>query len=199
MPRFWYLPARREGGRRPHRRRPRPRRHRRRPLERFEAAEPGRLLGRRLAVRALHLVHVSRTRGGPPPRRRTTSARASRSRCTSRPACAGLHPVTSLDRATSTTSSRSSALTCAGGAAARHGRTHCIVWSDWDGQPKAEAAHGIRLDTNYYYWPGSWVGQAGPHDGLGLPAALRALNGSLIDVYQAMTQLNDELRQQDRP
>ena len=36
-------------------------------------------------------------------------------------------------------------------------RTHCITWSDWATQPKVEAAHGIRLDTNYYYWPAAWV------------------------------------------
>ena len=32
-------------------------------------------------------------------------------------------------------------------------RTHCIAWSDWATQPKVELQHGIRLDTNYYYWP----------------------------------------------
>ena len=32
-------------------------------------------------------------------------------------------------------------------------RTHCIAWSDWATQPKVELEHGIRLDTNYYYWP----------------------------------------------
>ena len=34
-------------------------------------------------------------------------------------------------------------------------RFHCMVWSDWASQPKTELAHGIRLDTNYYYWPGT--------------------------------------------
>ena len=32
-------------------------------------------------------------------------------------------------------------------------RTHCIAWSDWATQAKVERDHGIRLDTNYYYWP----------------------------------------------
>ena len=36
-------------------------------------------------------------------------------------------------------------------------RTHCITWSDWATQPKVELDHGIRLDTNYYYWPAAWV------------------------------------------
>ena len=26
---------------------------------------------------------------------------------------------------------------------------------DWAGQPTTELAHGIRFDTNYYYWPGT--------------------------------------------
>ena len=73
-------------------------------------------------------------------------------------------------------------------------RTHCIAWSDFDSQPIIEAANGIRLDTNYYYWPGSWVGQKpGLMTGSGFPQRFAALNGSLIDVYQATTQLNDEL------
>jgi hypothetical protein len=73
-------------------------------------------------------------------------------------------------------------------------RTHCIAWSDFDSQPRAELAHGIRLDTNYYYWPGNWVGQnAGLLTGSGIPMRFAAADGSLIDVYQATTQLNDEL------
>lgn len=73
-------------------------------------------------------------------------------------------------------------------------RTHCIVWSDFDSQPLAESANGIRLDTNYYYWPGSWIGQnPGLMTGSGFPQRFAALNGLLVDVYQATTQLNDEL------
>jgi hypothetical protein len=73
-------------------------------------------------------------------------------------------------------------------------RNHCIVWSDWDSVAKAEAAHGIRLDTNYYYWPGSWVGnRAGLMTGSGFPMRFAQTDGALIDVYQATSQLNDEL------
>jgi hypothetical protein len=73
-------------------------------------------------------------------------------------------------------------------------RTHCIVWSDFDSQPRAELQNGIRLDTNYYYWPGSWVGQnPGLLTGSGFPQRFAAADGSLVDVFQATTQLNDEL------
>ena len=73
-------------------------------------------------------------------------------------------------------------------------RTHCIAWSDFDSQPRAELQNGIRLDTNYYYWPGNWVGQnPGLLTGSGFPQRFAAADGSLVDVFQATTQLNDEL------
>jgi hypothetical protein len=73
-------------------------------------------------------------------------------------------------------------------------RTHCIAWSDWAGEPRAELANGIRFDTNYYYWPGSWVNnRPGMFTGSGFPMRFAEKDGSLIDVYQATTQLTDEL------
>ena len=37
-------------------------------------------------------------------------------------------------------------------------------------EPKAEREHGIRLDTNYYYWPGAWVqNRPGMFTGSGFP------------------------------
>ncbi len=75
-------------------------------------------------------------------------------------------------------------------------RTHCIVWSDWASQPKVEGAHGIRFDTNYYYWPASWVGdRPGFFTGSGMPMRFGDEDGSLIDVYQAVTQMTDESSQ----
>jgi hypothetical protein len=72
-------------------------------------------------------------------------------------------------------------------------RTHCIVYSDWSTEPSVEAAHGIRLDTNYYYWPDTWVkDRPGFFTGSGFPMRFAAANGSLIDIYQAATQLTDE-------
>jgi hypothetical protein len=77
--------------------------------------------------------------------------------------------------------------------APRTNRTHCIAWSDWATHPKVELAHGIRLDTNYYYWPGSWIqDRPGMFTGSGFPMRFADTDGSLIDVYQATTQLTDE-------
>ncbi len=72
-------------------------------------------------------------------------------------------------------------------------RMHCIGWSDFDSQPQTEFAHGIRLDTSYYYWPGSWVNDVpGLFTGSGMPMRFTDRNGNLIDVYQATTQMTDE-------
>ena len=72
-------------------------------------------------------------------------------------------------------------------------RTHCIAWSDWTSQPQVELNHGIRLDTNYYYWPPSWlVPTPGFFTGSGMPMRFAQTNGTLIDVYQVATQMTDE-------
>lgn len=72
-------------------------------------------------------------------------------------------------------------------------RTHCIVWSDWASQPKVEKNKGIRLDTNYYYWPGAWVDdRPGFMTGSGIPMRFADTDGTRIDVYQAITQMTDE-------
>jgi hypothetical protein len=72
-------------------------------------------------------------------------------------------------------------------------RTHCIVFSDWSTEPSVEAAHGIRLDTNYYYWPDTWVqDRPGFFTGSGFPMRFATADGSPIDIYQAATQLTDE-------
>ena len=72
-------------------------------------------------------------------------------------------------------------------------RTHCIAWSDWVTHPKVELNHGIRLDTNYYYWPGSWMSdKPGMFTGSGMPMRFADLDGTMIDVYQAATQMTDE-------
>jgi hypothetical protein len=72
-------------------------------------------------------------------------------------------------------------------------RTHCIAWGDYVTQAKVELTHGIRLDTNYYFWPPSWVlDRPGFFTGSGMPMRFVDLDGTMIDVYQAATQLTDE-------
>jgi hypothetical protein len=72
-------------------------------------------------------------------------------------------------------------------------RTHCLVWSDWATHPKVELNHGIRLDENYYYWPGSWIqNRPGFMTGSGWPMRFADLDGTTIDVYQAATHLVNE-------
>ncbi len=75
-------------------------------------------------------------------------------------------------------------------------RTHCIAWSDYVTQPKVELSNGIRFDTNYYYWPGSWIqDRPGLFTGSGFPMRFADVDGKLIDVYQAVSQMTDESAQ----
>ena len=48
---------------------------------------------------------------------------------------------------------------------------------------KVELAHGIRLDGNYYHYPGSWIGaKPGFMNGGGFPMRFADLDGTPIDV-----------------
>ncbi len=72
-------------------------------------------------------------------------------------------------------------------------RTHCIAWSDWATQPEVEKNHGVRLDVNYYYWPPGWVqDRPGMFTGSGMPMRFAKLDGTMIDCYQATSQMTDE-------
>jgi FlgD Ig-like domain len=73
-------------------------------------------------------------------------------------------------------------------------RTHCIPWSDWDTQPKTDLAHGIRMNTDYYWFSNTNWDQdlAGMFSGSGMPMRFAAADGSLIDVYQATTYSADD-------
>lgn len=76
-------------------------------------------------------------------------------------------------------------------------RHHCIVFSDWSTGPKVQLNHGIRLDTNYYYWPASWVNNVPGHfTGSAMPMRFADLDGSLIDVFQVVSQMTDESGQE---
>lgn len=75
-------------------------------------------------------------------------------------------------------------------------RTHCIPWSDWISHAQVELKHGVRLDTNYYYWPGAWIlDRPGFFTGSGMPMRFVTQTGEMVDVYQAATQLTDESEQ----
>jgi fibronectin type 3 domain-containing protein len=72
-------------------------------------------------------------------------------------------------------------------------RTHCVAWSDWATHAKVDLAFGIRLDTNYYYYPDVWMAtKPGFMTGSGMPMRFADLDGSTIDVYQANTDMTDE-------
>ncbi len=72
-------------------------------------------------------------------------------------------------------------------------RNHCIAWSDFSMPAEVEAANGIRLDVNYYYWPASWVqDRPGMFTGSGMPMRFAKADGTIIDCYQAVTQMPDE-------
>jgi hypothetical protein len=76
-------------------------------------------------------------------------------------------------------------------------RTHCVEWDDWVTQAKTKLAFGIRLDTDYYYYPASFTqNRPGYFNGTAIPMRFADLDGTLIDVYQATTQMTDESGQQ---
>ena len=72
-------------------------------------------------------------------------------------------------------------------------RTHCVYWPDWAGTAKIEAARGIRMDGNYYHYPGTWIGsKPGFLNGGGFPMRFADTDGTMIDVYQENTNMQDE-------
>ena len=76
------------------------------------------------------------------------------------------------------------------------GRIHCVEWMDWASVAKVELEQGIRLDANYYHFPGSWIGsRPGFMNGGGFPMRFADTDGTPIDVYQQNTNMNDEVGQ----
>ena len=72
-------------------------------------------------------------------------------------------------------------------------RIHCLAWSDWDSKPRVELEYGIRLNTDYYYWPDTWVqNRPGLVTGSGFPMRFTDAGGSMVDNYQLTTQMTDE-------
>ncbi len=115
----------------------------------------------------------------------------------------GLHPVVASCPTTSMSAAQLSAIfaTQLDAFAARYtsipapvsSRTHCVYWPDWASNAEVELAHGIRLDANYYHYPGSWIGsKPGFLNGGGFPMRFAKLDGTPIDVYQQNTNIADE-------
>ncbi len=76
----------------------------------------------------------------------------------------------------------------------RTNRNHCITWSDWASNPderNSRTGFGSTPITTTSLAPGSGTGP-GLFTGAGFPQRFADLDGSLIDVYQATTQLTDE-------
>ena len=72
-------------------------------------------------------------------------------------------------------------------------RHHCIAWSDWVTGAIVQLENGIRFDTSYYFWPPSWVlNRPGFFSGSGMPMRFADLDGTLIDVFHASSQMTDE-------
>jgi hypothetical protein len=72
-------------------------------------------------------------------------------------------------------------------------RAHCIAWSGYTLLPEVARNFGIRFDVDYYYWPPGWVNnQPGVFTGSAMPMRFATLEGNIIDVYQATTQMTDE-------
>jgi hypothetical protein len=76
-------------------------------------------------------------------------------------------------------------------------RTHCVEWDDWLTQGKTGLAHGIRLTTDYYYYPGSFtLNRPGYFNGSGTPMRFADVDGTILDVYNGVTDLTDESGQE---
>ena len=72
-------------------------------------------------------------------------------------------------------------------------RIHCVFWPGWTTSARVERDHGMRMDANYYHYPGSWIGTTpGFLNGGGFPMRLAETDGTLLDVYQANTNMTDE-------
>jgi hypothetical protein len=72
-------------------------------------------------------------------------------------------------------------------------RHHCIAWSDWASGAKIQLKYGMRLDTDYYFWPPGWAqDRPGHFTGSAMVMRFADLDGTLINVYNAPTQMTDE-------
>jgi hypothetical protein len=76
-------------------------------------------------------------------------------------------------------------------------RTHQVAWQGWTGAAELEASHNIALDTSFYHW-GPWLQNTDttwPHGyitGSGQPMKFVRADGTILPVYQQLTELVDE-------
>ncbi len=76
-------------------------------------------------------------------------------------------------------------------------RNHQVAWLGWTDGAALQASHGYEMDTNFYHW-GQWLkipGGAWPHGyitGSGQPMKFVESDGTILPVYQQLTQLVDE-------
>ena len=82
-------------------------------------------------------------------------------------------------------------------------RNHWIVWVGWSEQAEIEASCGIGLDCNYYHYDrgsflGDYLGEVGNFTGSGIPMKFSSADGSVLNIYQSLTQLPDEQWLQER-
>lgn len=72
-------------------------------------------------------------------------------------------------------------------------RHHCIAWSDWITGARTQLNYGMRFDANYYFWPPSWAqNRPGHFTGSAMPMRFADLDGTIVNVYNAATQMTDE-------
>ncbi|MBZ0289759.1 MAG: hypothetical protein K8I30_19205, partial [Anaerolineae bacterium] len=79
----------------------------------------------------------------------------------------------------------------------RTARNHQVTWVGWTDAADIDAAHGIAMDTNFYSW-GAWLQKAddswahGYVTGSGQPMKFIKANGTIVPVFQQLTQIVDE-------
>jgi hypothetical protein len=76
-------------------------------------------------------------------------------------------------------------------------RNHMLAWLGWTDAVDLEVSHGIAMDTDFYHW-GPWLqntDKTWPHGyitGSGQPMKFVRADGTILPVYQQLTQLVDE-------
>ena len=152
LPRFWYLPRGLEGGRGDDRRRPREQRHRRAgSTSSSPRAPPGCSVADWECIRGTSYIYPDTPLSERPGRELRGPGLRGR-RCTSDTELPGLDAhLPGIDYATQLQAVRHQVHERA--RSRRPTGPTASPWSDWSTQADVELANGIRLDTNYYYWP----------------------------------------------